>query len=422
MPDSTNEPHIPQAQHLSSSAEAEYDAVIVGAGPAGSATGALLARNGFHVLVLDRAVFPRDKACGEYTSPQTERVLARIGALDAVEKAGARRFSSMRVISPSGRAFAMDYSKFGGDLHVLATPRRILDATLVDYARRCGATIRERVKVDGVTMRDGKASGVVYSERGSGSREIKARIVIGADGVHSAVVRSLGVAAPLRWPQNLGMVAHFTGYNGLSNWGEMHVSKHGYVGLAPQSGGILNVGMVMPLGKAKEYAGGSSAERFERFVNSFPGVAECLRGAERVSAVRGVGPIGARVKAAHGDGWMLVGDAAGFFDPFTGEGVYKALRGAELAAEVATQALSKGDVSAKALGRYSKLRRSEFTAKEIVCRLVQTFVGIPPAMDYVVSRLDKRDMPRRILTGVLGDFADPRSALSPVYLWSLLRP
>jgi flavin-dependent dehydrogenase len=292
----------------------------------------------------------------------------------------------------------------------------------VDFARNNGAHVRERVKVEGVTLRDGKVAGVVYRERASGSHEVKTRLVVGADGVHSVVVRSLGVGAPLRWPRNLGMVAHYTGFSGLDNWGEMHVSKHGYAGLAPQAGGLLNVGLVMPMSRSKRYAGGSAGERFERFAHTFPGVSERVRNASRVSDVRGVGPIGARVKRTYGDGWLLVGDAAGFFDPFTGEGVYKALRGAELAAEVAGRALDKGDLTARALTPYGRARRAEFAAKDAVCRLVQAFVGSPLALDYVVSRLSAREDPRSILTGVLGDFTDPRAALSPRYLWSLLRP
>ena len=119
---------------------------------------------------------------------------------------------------------------------------------------------------------------------------------------------------------------------------------------------------------------------------------------------------------------MLVGDAAGFFGPFTGEGVYKALRGAELLAEVAADALETDDLSAASLARYSKLRRQEFAAKDMVCRLVQGLVYLPPVMDYVVARLDRREGPRRTMTGVLGDFADARIALTPSYLWSLMRP
>lgn len=385
---------------------------------------ALLAMRGFRVLLLDRAAFPRDKACGEYTSPQTEQVLARIGALDAVMAAGARRLPSMRVISPRGHVFAMEYSAPGDEAgpHVLATPRRILDATLVDYARACGAEVWERERVEGVLLRDGKAAGVLI-RRGNGEvQEERARLVIGADGVHSAVVRSLGLAAPLRWPQNLGMVAHYRNYRGLDDWGEMHVSRHGYAGLAPQSGGILNVGLVMPLTSPQSKTGQSAPERFEAFAGLFPGVRAALDGAERVSAVRGVGPIGTRVHSAHGSGYLLVGDAAGFFDPFTGEGVYKALRGAELAAGVATAALESNALSARSLARYSRLRSREFAAKDAVCRLVQLFVSASPAMDYIAPRLAARAKVRGTITGVLGDFTDPRAALSPLFLWSLLRP
>jgi geranylgeranyl reductase family protein len=409
---------------LAPSISGQYDAVVVGAGPAGSATAALLAGRGFSVLLLDRAAFPRDKACGEYTSPETEQVLKRLGVLEPVLQAGARRLPAMKVISPSGRAFTMQYSSQGNsdDAHILATPRRVLDAILVDYARRSGACVREREKVEGVVLRDGVAAGVTLRGRNGGTVEVSARLVIGADGVHSAVVRSLGLEAPLRWPQNLGMVAHYRGYSGLDDWGEMHVSAHGYAGLAPLSDRIVNVGLVMPMAAKRTDGGGSVAERFEAFANSFPGVRERLAGAERVSQVRGVGPIGARVRRAYGPGYLLVGDAAGFFDPFTGEGVYKALRGAELAAEVASEALDKDDLSARALSRYARLRRRHFAAKEMVCRLVQLFVATPHAMDYVAARLANRPAPLHTITGVLGDFADARAALSPMFLWSLLRP
>jgi flavin-dependent dehydrogenase len=373
------------------------------------------------VLLVDRATFPRDKACGEYTSPQTEQVLERLGALPSVERVRPRRLRSMHLISPGGRRIALDYSppNSNGGHRVLATARRDLDAALVRWACDLGVDVRERVRVEAVTMRDGRAGGVVMRERGGRTTELTARLIVGADGVHSAIARSLGLAAPVRWPRALGLVAHYSGYNGLNDWGEMHVSGRGYAGLAPLSGGVVNVGLVMPMRTVKP---GPATTRFEEFAQSFPGVAERLRGAERVSPVRGVGPVGARVHRTSGAGYLLVGDAAGFFDPFTGEGVYKALRGAELAAEVAIDALARNDLSERTLSRYVALRKREFAAKDAVCRLVQLFVGMPPAMDYVAARLEKRQAPREILAGVLGDYSDAHAALSPFYLWSLLRP
>ena len=102
--------------------------------------------------------------------------------------------------------------------------------------------------------------------------------------------------------------------------------------------------------------------------------------------------------------------------------MYKALRGAELAARVAARALERDDLSGRSLASYGRMRRREFGAKDIVCRLIQLFVGVSPAMDYAAARLAARPGPRQVLTGVLGDYTDPAAALSPGYLWSLLRP
>jgi flavin-dependent dehydrogenase len=392
-----------------------------------------LAGRGLRVLLLDRAAFPRDKPCGEYASPETENILRRLGALDAVEQAGARRLRAFRVISPAGHVCSMDYadSDYAGHPQhgsnpnqapaVLATSRRALDAVLVDHARRRGAEVRERVKVESIIAHDGRVTGVLARDL-RGTQEIQARLVVGADGVHSVVVHSLGIAAPIRWPRNLGLVAHYRGYLGLDDWGEMHVSHRGYAGLAPLSDGVVNVGLVMPMRYAVGTGRMSAVRRFEAFAFSFEGVARALAGAERVSPVRGVGPVGARVRRTSGAGYLLVGDAAGFFDPFTGEGVYRALRGAELAAEVAADALERHDLSARSLARYSKLRRREFLAKDLLCRLVQLFVAVPPAMDYAVLRLGRRQGVRKVLTATLGDLADARTALSPRFLFELLRP
>ena len=129
-----------------------------------------------------------------------------------------------------------------------------------------------------------------------------------------------------------------------------------------------------------------------------------------------------KTRRAAGDGYLLVGDAASFLDPFTGEGIYEALRAAQLAAPVASAALKAGDTSAKALDGYRLARRRAFTAKRQVCWIVQAFVNSPPLMNYVAPRLDEREALGLTLSGVLGNFVPAGRALSPLFLARLLRP
>jgi geranylgeranyl reductase family protein len=398
-----------------------YDVIIAGAGPGGSSTAALLARAGARVLLLDKATFPREKACGEYTSPETGRVLARLGALEWIEReARPRHVRAMKIFGPGGAGTTIDYRWAGTDGDVLATPRGRLDAALVVYAVQTGAILREGARVLRALVEDGQVVGVAARTPGGAEETIRAPLVIGADGGHSAIVRSLGLGREVRWPRKLGLVARYEGVRLPDDAGEMHTAPHGYVGLAPLADGLVNVGYVQALPAAPDGIG--TEARFLAGLARFPLLAERLEGARRVTPIRGVGPIAVQVRRVAGAGFLLVGDAAGFFDPFTGEGVYKALRGAELAAAVALPALAAGDLSARALDRYRALRRREFFAKDLVCRIVQIFVQQPAMMDYVVARLARRAPQRRVLAGVLGDFTDARAALHPGYLWGLLRP
>jgi flavin-dependent dehydrogenase len=169
-----------------------------------------------------------------------------------------------------------------------------------------------------------------------------------------------------------------------------------------------------------EKPAGETTERFfERRLAELPGAARTLSDAERVGPVRGIGPMARKVGRIAGPGYLLVGDAAGFLDPFTGEGVHRALRGAELAAQAVEGALRTG--SGTPVG-YERARRAAFADKERLCKIIQLLLGSPRLFSHIANNLNRRPHLAELMKGVLGDYRSAAGTLKPSYIWSLLRP
>jgi geranylgeranyl reductase family protein len=400
--------------------EHDAEAIVVGGGPAGSALATRLADAGHRVLLLDKARFPRRKACSEYVNPGAVALLGDLGVLDDVLGAGADRMDAMVVHAPNGSRFAVNFARAEPGRAALGLSRYRLDHILLERAKSAGVTVIERAHVRRLIHQGGHVTGVDATV--NGSREtIRAPIVIGADGHNSVVSRELGLDVTYRWPRKTGFIAHYRGVTGLDRSGEMHVGRDAYAGLAMLEDGLTNVAVVADA-RDVEARPGSVEAFFAASLASIPAVARKLEGAEREGGIRGVGSMARRARRTVGDGYLLVGDAASFLDPFTGEGIYEALKGAELAAPVVSAALKSGDTSARALDSYRMARRQTFTAKRQVCWIVQGFINVPPAMNYVTQRLSTREDIGLTLTGVLGDFRPATAALSPIFLARLLRP
>jgi flavin-dependent dehydrogenase len=325
----------------------------------------------------------------------------------------------MEIVAPSGFRYRLHYEQDGTPADALTLPRIELDHALVESAVRSGARLEEGVIARTLLTEDGVVRGVAASHAGSSVRVTGSMVVI-ADGARSTLRRALGLDAPVRWPNRMGLIAHFEGGEELDDgFGQMHVAQGGYCGLAPLPGGGMNVGLVI---KSRRHVPNVTASQvMDRWISQHPILARSLRGSRRVSPVRGMAPVGARARAHAGSGFLLTGDAAGFFDPFTGEGIHRALVGGEIAAETALHALSAG-FGASDIRAYEHRRRMQFRKKEMVTRLVQTFVRFPRLLEYALPRLRARQDTGDLLSAVLGDIADPASFLRPGPLWNALRP
>ncbi|MDP9312975.1 MAG: NAD(P)/FAD-dependent oxidoreductase [Chloroflexota bacterium] len=394
------------------------EVVVVGGGPAGSATATHLARAGHDVVLYERGRLPRYKACAEYCSPGIRDLLSRLGARRLLTGEQACAVPGMRIFAPNGQSFLVEYVDAGGRRSAVTIRRYDLDHALLEHAVASGVQVVQQASVRELVYDGGRVGGVTVSLRGEAPVEHHAQLTVGADGITSVVVRAVGARRAARWPRSLGLVAHYMAVPGLGAHGEMHVGRRGYIGIAPLPGGLANVAAVFPLLGA--VCGGETS--WTNILAEFPALRERLDRATRQGQVRGVGPVGARARSASGDGWALVGDAAGFFDPFTGEGVYKALLGAELLTRVARSALSRRDTSAAALQPYERLRAKHMAGKALLSGLVQVFVALPWLLDYAAPRLATCEPLRLALGSALGDCASPWSVLNPVFMARLLRP
>jgi flavin-dependent dehydrogenase len=351
------------------------DVLVVGAGPAGSIAATVLARAGVRVRIVDRSTFPRDKLCGDTVNPGTLAILRRLNVARAIDTCGLP-VAGMRVTGERGVVIEGRYPDGVGGRALL---RRHLDWMLLQDALAAGAQFEPAFTVRRALIDGNRVAGAWVSGR-QFEGELPARVTIAADGRHSTLAFGLGLARHPRRPRRWAIGAYVENTAVTKpprDLGEMHVRTGRYIGIAPVPGGLTNVCLVKPWQPGDRGLGDPHATLVGELARD-PLLRDRFAGARLAGAPAVLGPLAVEVRDTGLDGLLLAGDAAGFIDPMTGDGLRFAIRGAELVAHAALEALVHGWPGVHK--RLAATRRAEFAAKWRFNRMLRALVTSPAAV------------------------------------------
>jgi flavin-dependent dehydrogenase len=331
-----------------------YDVIVVGARAAGASTAMLLARRGLSTLAIDRAAYGSDTLSTLALATAGVLQLSRWGVLDDIRRAGTPTVKNVR-FHYGDEEVALEVSAHG-DVDGLYSPRRtVLDSALVDAAAASGADVRHGVTMVRLTTdRSGRVDGVELDVNGV-RRTVKARFVVGADGLRSRVASQ--VAAPVLHEESDAPTTVYAYFGGLpDDTIENHFAADRVVGTIPTNDDLACVWVGMPRDRFDSVIRGRVAAGHTAEVQSVPELAETLRGRSPVGGYRTFLGAPGLLRQAWGSGWALVGDAGYFKDPLSSHGITDALIGAELLADALTNTLVHGIEAEESLGEYQLLR------------------------------------------------------------------
>ncbi|HEY7068289.1 MAG TPA: NAD(P)/FAD-dependent oxidoreductase [Chloroflexota bacterium] len=361
-----------------------YDAIVVGARCAGAPTAMLLARKGHRVLLVDRATFPSD-VISTHVIHQTG--VGRLKQWGLLQRLAASNCPPITGVSFDLGPFALTGSPPPADgvAEAYGPRRTVLDTILVDAAVEAGAELRERFTVSGLLTDGSRVSGVRGRSAGGAAVAEEARIVVGADGLHSVVARS--VQAPTYNAKPALTCQYYAYWSGVSVAGmELYSRPHRLIFVVPTNDGRAAIAVAWPRGEFPAVRADIEGQ-FLSTLDLVPGLAVRVGAGQREERYLGTADLPAFYRKPYGPGWALAGDAGYHKDPCTGQGITDAFRDAELLAEAIDAGFSDSQPLEVALAEYERRRNAATHALyDLTCQLA-SLEPPPPELQQLFSAL-----------------------------------
>ena len=400
-----------------------YDAIVVGGGPGGSSAAAFLAAKGRKVLLLDKEKWPRDKTCGDAISGKSLKILRELGLIEKIEKADHGEVIGITFSSPNGKAVTIPFSKDGpGIKKGYVCRRQVFDHLLWKVAANAADTY-ECATVTGVVRENGKIAGVKARMQDGAEMEFLGKLIIGADGASSLLAREARGNEVDAAHTCIAYRAYYSGIASLNSTLEIHFVKSimpGYFWIFPLENGLANVGigMIMEDMKATNI---NLQKALLDIIEKNPLFAERFKTAKQVTPIKAWSlPFGSKRRKVHDDNVLLVGDAAGLVDPFSGEGIGNALLSGKLAAQVADRALAAKDTSEVFLSEYEELLWKEVGDELARSYKIQQLGRNEWLLNFVIARAASSAKARQEIAGTFSNSEAKKGYADPLFYLKLL--
>ncbi|MCX8197740.1 MAG: NAD(P)/FAD-dependent oxidoreductase [Candidatus Micrarchaeota archaeon] len=403
-------------------AETMYDAVVVGGGPAGSSAAAFLSSKGRKVLLLEKEKWPKDKTCGDAISGKSIKIIEELGLIGELERADHALVEGVTFSSPSGKVASITFASQEKGIKKGYVCRRQVFDHIVWKAAAKAAEARDGAEVVGVLRENGKVCGV-RAKIGGREEEFRGKIIIGADGVSSLVAREIRGSEVDPAHTCIAYRAYYSGISGMGNALEIHFVRSimpGYFWIFPLENGLANVGvgMVMEDMKARNV---NLQKAMLEVIEKNPLFAERFKSAKQLTPIKAWSlPFGSKRRKVHSDGVLLVGDAAGLVDPFSGEGIGNALLSGKIAAQVADEALAAGDTSESFLARYPERLWKEVGDELERSYMMQKLGRHEWLLNFVIAKASSSQKAREAIASTFSDEEARKGYASPLFYLRLL--